>query len=291
MTKTFRSAFVGLTCGVLSLLAFSASGQVYKVTNSSTQQEFYLAGSIHVLRPADQPIPYEFFKALAQSDHLVIEADLSKLEINYTHLAMGTYPSDSSLSDVIPKKLAKKITQYCDATMLRAFPYMNFKPGLLDAFMEAMVLQDNGFTSLGVEEILLDYNAENRQITLHYLESIEEQILMISRLGSKRPKQYLKRSLRKGLNMKASIEETVLAWKTGNTRFFNRANRALSKQSASDYQVIIADRNKTWIEHNILPLLQEGFTPFVVVGAMHLYGRDGLIQLLSKRGFTATDFR
>ena len=291
MTKTLRSAFVGLTYGVLSLLALSTSGQVYKVTNSSTQQVFYLAGSIHVLRPADQPIPYEFYKGLDQSNHLVIEADLSKFEINHTHLAMGTYPSDSSLLDVIPKKLAKKITQYCDATMLRAFPYMNFKPGLLDAFIEAMVLQDNGFISLGVEKILLDYNAENRQLTLHYLESLEEQILMISRLGSKRPKQYLKSSLRKGLNMKTSIEETVLAWRTGDSRFFNRANRALSKQSASDYQVIIADRNKTWIEHDILPILQEGFTPFVVVGAMHLYGKDGLIQLLSKRGFTVTDFR
>ena len=27
--------------------------------------------------------------------------------------------------------------------MLRAFPYLNFKPGLLDAFIEVMVLQDN----------------------------------------------------------------------------------------------------------------------------------------------------
>ena len=97
-----------------------------------------------------------FSRALAQSDHLVIEADLSKLEINYTHLAMGTYPSDSSLSDVIIPKTRKKITQYCGcATMLRAFPYMNFKPGLLDAFMEAMVLQDNGVYQSREEEILL----------------------------------------------------------------------------------------------------------------------------------------
>lgn len=291
MSRAFQRAFVGVTYGFIGLLTFSTYGQVYKVTHSSNDEAFYLAGSIHVLRPSDQPIPNEFYEALDQSDRLVIETDLSSLEMSYSILSKGIYPSDSSLLDVIPKKLANRITEYCNSTMLRAFPYLNFKPGLLDAFMEAMVLQDNGFNSMGVEQIVLDYNAKNRQIALHYLESVEEQILMISRLGSNRPKKYLKKSLRKGLNIEASIEATVSAWKTGNSRFFNRSVRALSRQSASDYNLILADRNKSWIEHDILPLVQEGFTPFVVVGTMHLYGKDGLIKSLRKRGFIITEFK
>ena len=287
MNTTFQRTLIGL----IGLLTFSTYGQVYKVTNASTHEAFYLAGSIHVLRSSDHPIPREFYEALDQSDLLVIEADLSNLEMSYSILSKGIYPSDSSLLDVIPKKLANRITKYCDSTMLRAFPYLNFKPGLLDAFMEAMVLQDNGFKNLGVEQILLDYNAENRQITLHYLESVEEQILMISKLGSKRPKKYLKKSLRKGLNIETYIKATVAAWKTGNSRFFNRTVRALARESASDYNLILADRNKSWIEHDILPLAQEGLKPFVVVGAMHLYGKDGLIKCLAKRGFIITEFR
>ena len=291
MRKPLQRALIGLTFELISLLPFSTYGQVYTVTNASTNEVFYLAGSIHVLRHSDRPIPGEFYKALELSNHLVIEADLSNLEMNYSILNKGTYPNDSSLLDVIPKKLAKRITEYCDSTMLRVFPYFKFKPGLLGAFMEAMVLQDNGFNSIGVEQILLDHNADNLQIKLDYLESVEEQILMISKLGHKRPKQYLKKSLNEGLNIEASIEATVLAWKTGDSRFFNRSVRALSRQSASDYNLIIADRNKTWIEHDILPMIQEGFKPFVVVGAMHLYGRDGLIKLLTKRGFVISDFR
>ena len=291
MSRPHQRASLRLTYGLISLLTFSTYGQVYKVTNSSNHEAFYLAGSIHVLRPSDQPIPNEFYEALNQSDLLIIEADLSDREMSYSILSKGVYPNDSSLLDVIPKKLANRIIEYCNSSMLRAFPYMNFKPGLLDAFMEAMVLQDNGFNSLGVEQILLDYNAENRQITLHYLESIEEQILMISRLGSKRPKKYLKKSLRKGLNIEASIDATVAAWKTGNSRFFNRSVRALSRQSASDYNLILTDRNKSWIEHDILPLVQEGFTPFIVVGAMHLYGRDGLIKSLRKKDFIISEFK
>ncbi|HAB89917.1 MAG TPA: hypothetical protein DCF84_05215 [Bacteroidetes bacterium] len=291
MSKTFQRALISLAYGLIGLFTFSTYAQVYKVTNTSTHKAFYLAGSIHVLRPSDQPIPSDFYEALDQSDHLVIETDLSKLEMSYSILSKGIYPSDSSLLDVIPKKLANRITEYCDSTMLRAFPYLNFKPGLLNAFMEAMVLQDNGFNSLGVEQILLDYNVKNQQITLHYLESVEEQILMISKLGSKRPKKYLKKSLQRGLNIETSIEATVLAWKTVNSRFFNRSVRSLSRQSASDYNLILADRNKSWIEHEILPLVQEGYKPLVVVGAMHLYGRDGLIKLLTKRGFIITEFR
>ena len=291
MSKTLQRTLTGLAYGLISLLTFSTYGQVFKVTNASTHKVFYLAGSIHVLRPSDQPIPSDFYEALDQSDYLVIETDLSHLDISYSILSKGIYPSDSSLLDVIPKKLANRISKYCDSTMLRAFPYLNLKPGLLDAFMEAMALQDNGFNSLGVEQILLDYNAKNQQITLHYLESVEEQILMISKLGSNRPKKYLKKSLRKGLNIETSIEATALAWKTGNSRFFNRSVRAFSRQSASDYNLILADRNKSWIEHEILPLVHEGFKHLVVVGAMHLYGRDGLIKSLTKRGFIITEFR
>ena len=143
MSRAFQRAFIGVTCGLIGLLNFSTYGQVYKVTHSSNHEAFYLAGSVHVLRPSDQPIPSEFYEALDQSDRLVIETDLSNLEMNYSILSNGVYPSDSSLLDVIPKKLANRITQYCNSTMLRAFPYLNFKPGLLDAFMEAMLLQDN----------------------------------------------------------------------------------------------------------------------------------------------------
>ena len=51
------------------------------------------------------------------------------------------------------------------------------------------------------------------------------------------------------------------------------------------YQRLLVDRNRNW-----LPKIEALFTrpgrTFVVVGAAHLVGPDGLLQMLKARGYT-----
>jgi uncharacterized protein len=49
--------------------------------------------------------------------------------------------------------------------------------------------------------------------------------------------------------------------------------------------VIIDDRNRRWLPQ-IEKLLAQGDNALVVVGAAHLVGKDGVIELLRDRGYT-----
>lgn len=51
-----------------------------------------------------------------------------------------------------------------------------------------------------------------------------------------------------------------------------------------EMEAMIDDRNKTWA--NKLPALMAADPTFVVVGALHLPGEDGLLNLLKKQGYT-----
>jgi hypothetical protein len=51
-------------------------------------------------------------------------------------------------------------------------------------------------------------------------------------------------------------------------------------------QFLIVDRNRTMAER-VMPILADG-NAFVAVGALHLPGEDGLIELLRKAGYTVT---
>ena len=50
------------------------------------------------------------------------------------------------------------------------------------------------------------------------------------------------------------------------------------------YQSLIVDRNNKWMR-NIEGYLNGSGNTMVVVGAAHLVGQDGLINLLRKRGY------
>ena len=278
-------ALTGCLSILFSMPHLKVTAQVYSLSNPSNGQKFYLGGSIHVLRESDYPIPQTFYAALDSSDHLVFEADISQLAINYSILADGVYPKDSSLSDVLSPNVYQEVVNYCNATQLSLFPYKQFRPGLLGMLMEVMSLQELGFTSSGVEELLIDYNKNHHQHEVSYLESAADQILMIQNIGKKRPELYLKGVIKNCQEMEVAIPSMINAWRHGKRRFFNRANLAYARQSAADYRLLISSRNKVWTENYLLPLLNKEKHPFVIVGAMHLYGKDGLLKMFKGQGF------
>ena len=286
MFSCFKKIALTACISILFLmLHLEVAAQVYSLYNPSNGQKFYLGGSIHVLRESDHPIPHAFYAALDSSDYLVFEADISQLAINYSILADGVYPKDSSLSDVLSLNIYEEVVNYCNSTQLNLFPYNQFRPGLLGMLMEALTMQKLGFTSSGVEQLLIAYNENTHQHNVSYLESATDQILMIHKLGSKRPDIYLKGVMKNCTEMESTIPLMIKAWRYGKKRFFTRANRAYARQSATDYRLLISTRNNVWTDNYLLPLLTKENNPFVIVGAMHLYGRDGLLKMFKKQGF------
>jgi uncharacterized protein YbaP (TraB family) len=61
------------------------------------------------------------------------------------------------------------------------------------------------------------------------------------------------------------------------------ATQTYSEQEA---KVMLDDRNKDWMGK--LPSLMKEQQTFIAVGALHLSGKSGLIQLLREAGYTVT---
>ena len=55
----------------------------------------------------------------------------------------------------------------------------------------------------------------------------------------------------------------------------------------STVQVLLGDRNRRWLPQ-ILDLLDDDRDYLVVVGALHIVGREGLLSLLKQRGYSAS---
>jgi uncharacterized protein YbaP (TraB family) len=84
---------------------------------------------------------------------------------------------------------------------------------------------------------------------------------------------------------KASVEELARAWKAGDAPAIERVVLRDLKTEPQMYQRLLVDRNRTWLP-KIEALFLRPRPAFVVVGAAHLVGRDGLLSMLRARGYT-----
>jgi len=84
---------------------------------------------------------------------------------------------------------------------------------------------------------------------------------------------------------KASVTTLANAWKAGDAPTVERIVLQDLRKEPAMYQRLLVDRNKDWLP-KIEALSSRKGRSFVVVGAAHLVGTDGLISMLRARGYT-----
>ena len=76
----------------------------------------------------------------------------------------------------------------------------------------------------------------------------------------------------------------VAAWRGGDTKTLERLLTEGFDQFPDLFRILTTERNRRWVA-TLDGLLHEDQDYLVVVGALHLVGRDGVVELLQRRGF------
>jgi uncharacterized protein YbaP (TraB family) len=84
---------------------------------------------------------------------------------------------------------------------------------------------------------------------------------------------------------RANARRLADAWREGDTATLETVLLADFRKSPDLYARLLTERNRNW-----LPVVERCFSAsppcFVVVGAAHLVGPDGLVKLLRERNYT-----
>ncbi len=84
-----------------------------------------------------------------------------------------------------------------------------------------------------------------------------------------------------------SVKEMARAWAAADVDALERELLASFDQSRELYDRLLVERNRNWLPH-VDTCLQQDAGCFIVVGAAHLVGPDGLPTLLAKKGYRVT---
>lgn len=274
---------------LLILSSFTeAKAPVWKISKGSSS--IYIGGTIHVLGQQDYPLPKAFDQAYKAASILVFETDMQKMQSPETQMAMITstqYPPGTTISDKVSPQTRQKLTAYLDKKKIPFNQLAPFKPGMLMVSLTLLELQAIGMAGAGVDAFYSQKAISDKKQGV-YLETLEEQINLIANLGEGREDELVRYTLEDLTKLPETMSQIKHHWRNGENKALNDlANKPMEESLPEMYAALLKDRNIAWIPQ-LEKFLSTSDTEFVLVGALHLAGKDGVIRLLEKKGYSIT---
>lgn len=260
--------------------AEAASGCVWKVTGPAGGTLF-LGGSVHALRSIDYPLPPAYNRAFEASSRLVFEVEPKALTgAGSVMLKAGSYPKGDSLKNHVDPRTYDYLRRVFALLKIPESKFSRYRPWLLVLMLESPNVR--GLSGdLGVDEFLTKRARANGKATFG-LESVAEHISVFSGLTDRQSEALLLLTFIPQANARGN-DFIMSAWRRGDVDALARSTRDAYRDFPAFGERILGARNRRWAP-KLESYLKSGQTYFVVVGAAHLGGPDGLLALLRAHG-------
>ena len=258
---------------------------------SSAGQQGHLLGSIHFGSHELYPLPAVVEDAYAQSDMLVVELDLTQVDVAKASQLIMRKGMYQTLTDNLSQRLDgadwELLNHVGNALGLPIEYLQQQKPWTVVLTLSRQLYLHMGFKEhLGVDRHFLDQaHADSKPVI--ELESFEEQIGFFDRFDEAEQLLLLRETLLEFDQAEALVADMVRFWRAGASDKLEQLINGsfLGKPELSHvYEVLLSERNIK-MAATIHALLEQGKTPFVVVGAGHLLGTDSIVELLRQQGY------
>ncbi|HEU4626058.1 MAG TPA: TraB/GumN family protein [Steroidobacteraceae bacterium] len=281
-----RGFFVALF-GLLGSLSAFAEAPVWALRGA--HNTVYLAGSVHLLRSRDATLPAAFERAYQDADALVMEIDLDDLDPSAAQswmLEHGTIAEDKTLGDIVGKQRYERVELEGNRLGIPIEALQQLEPWLVAMTLAQLQYMKLGFDpEQGVEKQLeRKAAADHKEIT--GLETIDEQLGLLAGMSSDDQAKFLDLTLEEMHEMAGETDTLLAAWRAGNAQKLAAILSDEYKVAPVLYRTLVADRNQRWMPQ-IEKLLKSDKDYLVVVGALHLVGTGGLLELAKARGYEA----
>ncbi|TWF50275.1 TraB/GumN family protein [Neorhizobium alkalisoli] len=259
----------------------------------------YLLGTMHVSDPRVLKMPDGADAARLQANTIVVESD-EVLDDKKAMAGMLAKPELTMFTDgtSIETLLSKPDLDLLQAGLMkRGIPLAavsRMKPWMLMAFVSipacetARKAQNAAFLD---KQLALDAAAQGKAVK--GLETFAEQLSTLAAIPIDQHMQSLIETIKLGPKLDDVFEtmtDLYLSGDMGLTVPFLKTAAPEGEDEAAGYgdfeELVVRRRNHTMAER-AAPILDKGGA-FIAVGALHLSGDEGLVELFRKQGFTVT---
>ena len=278
LQKLITAAFVLLM--VSTTFAQSKSEKIdnsllWEISGKGLSKPSYLFGTIHMICAADFIMTEQAKKAFAKADKLALEIDMSDPEqmAAMQKMAMGDKPLSETLTPEDYARLDAIVQKHAGISVKQ-----------LDSFtlltvMSVLSSRSFGCMDLKFYEMEFIEMAKKSGMSVAGLETVQDQLTLFESGIS--TKDILEM-------MEASDQEVtkkmVEIYKREDLQQMFTLTTDDKLMSPEARKLMLDDRNIKWLD--IMPEMMHKESVFFAVGAAHLPGKNGVIELLKKAGYT-----
>lgn len=275
---------LGLIPVIVMWMVGSVHGQdsslLWKVSGNGLEKESYLFGTIHIICKSDFVMDERISSAFESTEDLIMELDMSDPQLQLKMQQVSMNPGMKNIKEEIEAPLATSLDEF----LLKNYGAGLDQLGILKPFVLSSMVLIKALPCPAIEsyEAYFTEKAADLAMPIVGLETVEFQVgifdeipqdLQLQELGKMLSEEYSQGEFQSMIS--AYLSEDLLALD----------NIMTSSGMMSEYRSVLLDgRNKTWI-----PTIEEAMkskSVFVAVGAGHLGGELGVIQLLEDAGYS-----
>ncbi len=285
-------ALLALTAALCAAGTAAADPAAWRIAGKQGGDITFL-GSMHVLRATDYPLPATIDKLFAHADVLIMELDLDATDPatqQATIMRAALLPSGTVLRDIVDPKvyeLAQLRTREMgiDLALLERFEPWFLSIAILDQGMRKFGFEGER----GLEQYLLRKSHEAHKPIIG-LETLAMQIGVFDALPPASQQAMLEQTLNELDEANTEMAKLATAWRDGHLETLSEGLLADFAAFPGLYETLVKNRNASWVEP-LERVLSDGRHYLVVVGALHLVGRDNVLDMLKARGHEAVRLR
>lgn len=283
--KFHRTLFSFLLCLLLPLTAF-ADPAFYRVSKGDEQH--WLMGSIHAGKPTLYPLPEPVERAWQQSRALVMEVDMNSIsQEQWQGMASLTQLNDGkSLKEYLPAELYQRTLMAGARYGLDEATLSPLRPWFAAITLTQAAMAKTGFDSqLGIDQHFAGLAAKEGKPVVGF-ETLLEQLGYLASVGDNQT-LMLASTLDELPMLENAFTAVMKAWQQGDeATLINLLKEEMAPPALQSWmeQTLLAERNRNWLKK--WPSLPN--ESFIVVGALHLYGEQGLLAKLEQQGWRIT---
>ncbi len=270
---------------LLLTLSLNAKALVYKISNENSS--IFIGGTIHVLSEHNYPLKQEYHYAFTHSDILYLETDLgvtSSPQFSQKIITKLSYTPPKTLKDDLNSTSFQALKAYTSAHKIPLESLMRFKVGMSVMNILMSSLKELKIDAMGVDEFFYIKAKESKK-QIAFLESVDAQIDLITSMGENQEDEMILSSLNDAKNLKSEMYSIIEHWQNADV---NALEKELLSELQSEYPTLykelLVDRNNKWMKE-IIPMFNSKKIEYILVGSMHLIGKDGLLHQLKEKGY------
>lgn len=241
-----------------------------------------ILGSIHVMDPASLVLSQHVDEAYLRAQRLAFEYDFSA----QPSPSAVSLPQGETLSRKLPAALFSALRGLWTEAGLPEAGLESTPPWLAALQLQFTLAARRGIShERGVDRLLWQRAMADRKEILG-LETPDAALRGFLLAPPDEQVRFLSYIVENPDQSQAEIDATIAAWRSGRIETLEPFLARWLRLCPLMFEMLIADRNKTWLPR-LRALAGDGVPTLVVVGAIHCTGRTGLPNLLAESGSPA----